>query len=532
MLSLNDLHILNSRNKATPNKKYYGIDGRVYVGTKEGRLRLEPTSSETTFSPTTSIDENNVQNAIESISDNADTNAQNAVGSILTDTSTIDFTYNSATPSITADVINSSITYSKIQDVSASRLLGRATASIGVTEEITLGTGLSFAATILNVSGVPSISITDDNTTNTIMYPLWSSVSSGVATLSASSTKLNFNPSTGSLFSAGNLMTPQIYGSASANGDILIDGTSNATKTSSYVLLQSTGGNVGIGTLSANHSLDILSTSSTTQSLNISQTNTGANSVNYGVRISYNTTPSANIQVISALRADFSYSGTVNNTETIFGPTCMVTVATNNSTGTITNYAANRTSLANNSTGIISNFSGYQVNAAANIGGGTVTNMYAFKVLAQTVGSTLSSAYYAENASATGRYNLYMNGTAQNYLAGNLGIGQTTTTAYLHIKAGTATANTAPIKLTSGTNLTTAETGAFEYNGTNLFFTRTGTTRESVLTGNSGAAAPTTSVGVSITNYYGSSATNFLGTPNSWTSVVIGGTTYKIPLYT
>jgi hypothetical protein len=54
---------------------------------------------------------------------------------------------------------------------------------------------------------------------------------------------------------------------------------------------------------------------------------------------------------------------------------------------------------------------------------------------------------------------------------GNVGIGITTPTAVLHLKAGTATAGTAPIKLTAGTNLTTPENGAFEFNGTNLYFT-------------------------------------------------------------
>ena len=39
-----------------------------------------------------------------------------------------------------------------------------------------------------------------------------------------------------------------IYGSSVANGIITIEGTSNATKTSSYVILQPTSGNVGIGT--------------------------------------------------------------------------------------------------------------------------------------------------------------------------------------------------------------------------------------------------------------------------------------------
>jgi hypothetical protein len=46
---------------------------------------------------------------------------------------------------------------------------------------------------------------------------------------------------------------------------------------------------------------------------------------------------------------------------------------------------------------------------------------------------------------------------------GNIGIGTTTPTAVLHIKAGTATAGTAPLKFNSGTLLTGAEAGAVEF---------------------------------------------------------------------
>jgi hypothetical protein len=55
--------------------------------------------------------------------------------------------------------------------------------------------------------------------------------------------------------------------------------------------------------------------------------------------------------------------------------------------------------------------------------------------------------------------------------SGNVGIGTTTPTAILHIKAGTAAANTAPIKLTSGTVLTTPEAGAIEFDGTYFYIT-------------------------------------------------------------
>ena len=50
------------------------------------------------------------------------------------------------------------------------------------------------------------------------------------------------------------------------------------------------------------------------------------------------------------------------------------------------------------------------------------------------------------------------------------GTGVTNITRAL-LAAGTATASTAPLKMTSGTNLTAAEAGAVEYDGTTLTFT-------------------------------------------------------------
>lgn len=49
--------------------------------------------------------------------------------------------------------------------------------------------------------------------------------------------------------------------------------------------------------------------------------------------------------------------------------------------------------------------------------------------------------------------------------------GTVSPTARLHLAAGIATAGFAPLKLTAGTNLTTPENGAFEFDGTNLYFT-------------------------------------------------------------
>ena len=57
---------------------------------------------------------------------------------------------------------------------------------------------------------------------------------------------------------------------------------------------------------------------------------------------------------------------------------------------------------------------------------------------------------------------------------GKVSIGQSINSAVLHLKAGTATATTAPLKFTAGTNLTTAENGAVEYDGTNYYGTSGG----------------------------------------------------------
>lgn len=90
-----------------------------------------------------------------------DEQAQDAVGGILTDTATIDFTYNDGAGTITADVINDSITYAKLQNVSATdRLLGRDTAGSGDAEELTVSGGVEFTGS----GGIQRSALTGDVT--------------------------------------------------------------------------------------------------------------------------------------------------------------------------------------------------------------------------------------------------------------------------------------------------------------------------------------------------------------------------------
>jgi len=61
-------------------------------------------------------------------------------------------TITNAAGSVTVGVTNAGITYSKIQDVTNNRLLGRANAVNGTIQEISLGSNLSFSGTTLNAT--------------------------------------------------------------------------------------------------------------------------------------------------------------------------------------------------------------------------------------------------------------------------------------------------------------------------------------------------------------------------------------------
>lgn len=70
---------------------------------------------------------------------------------------------------------------------------------------------------------------------------------------------------------------------------------------------------------------------------------------------------------------------------------------------------------------------------------------------------------------------------------GNVGIGTVSPTAALHLKAGTATALTAPLKLTSGPLLTAKEPGAWGFLTDDLYFTITTGSAEKGIVLNDGA---------------------------------------------
>jgi hypothetical protein len=93
--------------------------------------------------------------------------------------------------------------------------------------------------------------------------------------------------------------------------------------------------------------------------------------------------------------------------------------------------------------------------------------------LQETTSNAAGGNFRAMTIDSSGNFSIMPNNTITGadvtiLSTGNVGIGVISPTAYLHLKAGTATAGTAPLKLTAGTLLTTPELGAIEFtdNGT------------------------------------------------------------------
>ncbi len=70
--------------------------------------------------------------------------------------------------------------------------------------------------------------------------------------------------------------------------------------------------------------------------------------------------------------------------------------------------------------------------------GSTVTKQYGYRVAASLIGATNNYAFFSDIPIGTNRWNLYMNGTAANYLAGVLNIGTTTLSGFTLDVNGTA----------------------------------------------------------------------------------------------
>lgn len=93
------------------------------------------------------VDKKYVDDAIVAAGGYTDEAAQDAVGGMLLDTATIDFTYTDATPSVEASVKDASITLAKMANLATSTVIGRVTGTTGVPEALSAAN----VRTIINV---------------------------------------------------------------------------------------------------------------------------------------------------------------------------------------------------------------------------------------------------------------------------------------------------------------------------------------------------------------------------------------------
>jgi hypothetical protein len=212
-------------------------------------------------------------------------------------------------------------------------------------------------------------------------------------------------------------------------GFYLDDSTAGGVGTNEYLTILESG-LVGIGTTNPQSKLNVLHTIS-------------SNAVQYaGISELDFTSTANNLNESFGFGATIRFKGTSGNDSTDNkGLSAFSFNAFNSNTGTVDYMQGMYGDTRNLSTGTVTNFSGIRLPGGVNSGGGTITNFYGLLVEAQSVG-TNRYALSLNNAAATNVYNVYAGGTAQNYFAGNVGIGMANPTSVLHtVASGARTAN-------------------------------------------------------------------------------------------
>ncbi|MCE9539754.1 MAG: hypothetical protein K8R85_11120 [Bacteroidetes bacterium] len=215
---------------------------------------------------------------------------------------------------------------------------------------------------------------------------LTSDLTSGYIPYTGATTNVNLGVRT--LTNSTNITSPLIYGSSAINGVITIEGTSSATKTTSYVNLQPTGGNVGIGTVNPLGTLSIVSTN-TTGTTTSSSINLTANSLTSGHGLYL-----ASSSLTSGRLLDINVSGTA---------------ATNNQAGVR-----------------------IDVNGATSTAAQTTSGLFAVNSRTNATSGTNVAAYFGASGATTGNYAIIVPSTG-----GSVGIGISVPLHKLHIETTT-----------------------------------------------------------------------------------------------
>lgn len=342
-----------------------------------------------------------------------------------------------------------------------------ATIKTGVTAAsytMTLPTAQGAASTFLQNDGAGVLSWAAPATqTVTITAGDGISVAGSINTF----TITNTSPSSTAWQLAGNTLT----GSLPASPTEFI-GTNNAadwiikTNTVERMRIGSTG-LVGIGT-----------GTSTTKFVNILTSLSGSAAANHGVSLDHTWTGTGGVAAVISGMAITAHNQSITSANSTLIASNLISSSESgvNTLNVIGVQIQTKTTAAQ--TGLVAEADGIRI-LTPTYAGTKPSQQYGVKILNQWVTGMSNSAGVYINAQTVTTPPTSFGIISE---SGNLnGFGATTPSAYLHLGSGIATADRgAPLKFDSGTNLTVAETGAVEYDGTNLYFTPTGTNRYKV----------------------------------------------------
>lgn len=200
--------------------------------------------------------------------------------------------------------------------------------------------------------------------------------------------------------------------------------TGNATSISERLRISSTGASTFTSSVSA---ASFIPTSSTipTNGMYLSGTNTLGFATNSTLDMTLNEVGSLGLGTTSLTGYSLRVNRNPTGATTSYGITFEGTIQSDVTTG----FVGYRTNIATLATTFTSGFLvHYSANQATIGAGSTVTNQFGFIVESNVIGATNNFGFYGNIPAAANRWNLYMNGTANNYMAGSLGIGSTTLT--------------------------------------------------------------------------------------------------------
>ncbi len=187
-----------------------------------------------------------------------DERAQDAVGGMVANTTTINLTYTDGTPALSAVVNDGSITYAKMQDVSAtSRILGRITAGSGDVEELT-------AANVKTLLALTSSDVGLGNVTNDAQLKIASNLSDLNSAVTART-----NLGLGSIATQDSNNVTITGGSITAITDLAIadGGTGASTAADAFTALKQAASDTATGVVELATSAEITTGTDTTRAI-------------------------------------------------------------------------------------------------------------------------------------------------------------------------------------------------------------------------------------------------------------------------